>query len=176
MIIRLFYAHQDRSLHWQKLMVITHPDPWDPNDSILGAKPGFPHRDAPHQSLKAGCRECTGRRSKRRCVLISASMPSSLHTRMSPFCLHPQGGAHGNIRHITGTFSFSIRSQKRGYRSPRNNSESIIVPSTASMHSPSGITNVPAITGGDAEGIAPFANGRAMQIRRHSLGCTMILR
>jgi hypothetical protein len=44
------------------------------------------------------------------------------------------------------------------------------------MHSQSGITNVPAITGGDAEGIAPSANGRAMQIRRLSLGYITILR
>jgi hypothetical protein len=44
------------------------------------------------------------------------------------------------------------------------------------MRLPSGITNVLAITGGDAAGIAPSANGRVMQIRRLSLGCIMILR
>jgi hypothetical protein len=44
------------------------------------------------------------------------------------------------------------------------------------MHSQSGITNVHVITGGDAKGIAPFVNGRAMQIRRLSLGYITILR
>src|SRR5690554_2522193 len=88
----------------------------------------------------------------------------------------PRRGTWQHQRLKVGTFSFSIRSLKKGYRSPRNNSGNTIVPSTASMHSPSGIINVLAIIGGVAEGIAPSANGRTMQTKRHSPGCITTLR
>jgi hypothetical protein len=41
-IIRLFYAHQDRSLHWQKLMVITTRIRWIQTTASLVPSQDFP--------------------------------------------------------------------------------------------------------------------------------------